>query len=48
MNKAVRYPIDYVIEMYPDCPSHVEFLPFYFFCGVWVRMEGAAVPTEQR
>lgn len=39
MNKAVKYPIDYVIEMYPDCPSNAEFFPFSFFPGVWVRME---------
>lgn len=23
MNKAVKYSIDYVIEMYPDCPSYI-------------------------
>lgn len=25
--------------MYPDCPSYVECLPFYFFPGIWVWME---------
>lgn len=33
MNKAVKYPIDYVIEMYPDHAPYVKFLPLCSFLG---------------
>lgn len=33
MNKAVKYTIDYVIEMYPDRPPYAEFLPLCSFPG---------------
>ena len=46
MNKAVKHPIDCVIETYPDCPSYMEFPPFYFFSGFWVRMERGTMPTK--